>query len=276
MSQLSTKEIFIKDLFPYAVKAGDLLYKEHNIKVDPAFIVTHWAHETGYGSNKGFTQRNLAGLYAYETSPYGINGKTYDSIDSFVVDYVNVISNDRYKGIGSATNVTEFASALKAGGYASDSNYAYSANWTEGYNIANKYSNTEWLDEPLEDGTIGYYTVKDDNGKDVKIAITGDRFLTEENFTDYLKGDYITFDESGLNIKNDGSGKTTSLVGVPENYNLAKAIMSDLKFPFAIVLLFILLLFFLYAIFIKDTKIEATGERVVEAVVTKGVSEITK
>lgn len=135
---MNKKETFINDKIPYAKKASEQL-KDKGINIDYRYILAHWGHETGYGNNTGAKNNNLSGIFAYPSSPYGINGKKYTDLNDFVWDYVNVVSNKRYaSNINNTKNVTDFAKGLKAGGYASDPNYAYSGNWLEGFNIATK------------------------------------------------------------------------------------------------------------------------------------------
>lgn len=227
---MSKKENFISSVYPYAVKASDIL-KIQGIKVDPRFIASQWGHETGYGNNTGAKQNNLAGIYAYPSSPYGINGKSYNSLDDFVVDYASTLSNKRYaSGINGTTNVTDFARALKAGGYASDPNYAYSGNWIEGFNIATKISESG--------GSSGSGNI-----------------LNENIFNDYIidKDPLDTRDPLGL-----GSGSS----GVDDRSMLEK-IFDFVKLGFYQILIFILVALFLYASLIKGSDTEKLVGKVV-------------
>jgi hypothetical protein len=145
------KEDFITKVKPYAEVVGK------DLNIDPNFIVAQWSHETGYGTNTGSKNNNLAGYMAYVGSPYGINGKKFDSLSEFAGSYESLLKNQRYNGIFKASNVTEFAQALKNGGYAEDSNYAYQPAWVESYNISKKVSvnpATDVYEYMTEDGTV--------------------------------------------------------------------------------------------------------------------------
>lgn len=259
------KEKFLLDVYPYAIKAGQ------SLNVDPAFIATHWAHESGYGSNKGFKNNNLAGLYAYDSSPYGLIGKSYDSMDSFVGDYVSILQNKRYN-LSGVTDITSFAQALKNGGYASDPNYAYSDNWTEGFNLTQVIKNITMLDKPLENGTTGYYNVVGDDGENIKVPIIGRKQIGFKDIKDVLLGDYVSF-ENGIEIKNNiNGGSSTPLIDTTNS--TVDEVLNGLKLPFVIVVLIVLLMFFLYAIFIKGSDTEKNIQRAGMALATDGMSEV--
>lgn len=114
------RQEFIKTISPYAEKASDIL------GIPAEWIAAHWAHETGYNIN---AKNNLAGIWAYPSSPYGITGKSYTNLDQFTGDYVKTLQNVRYLPALKANDVWGFAKGLKAGGYASDPNYAYAKTW---------------------------------------------------------------------------------------------------------------------------------------------------
>jgi hypothetical protein len=135
---------FINTVKPYAEK----VQKDTGINAD--YVVAHWAHETGYGSNTGFKQNNLSGYMAYSGSPYGINGKSFSSLNDFVSAYENLLTSNRYKDVKNATSVTDFAKILSAGGYAQDTDYAYAPTWQEASTLASG-STYEYM---TEDGTV--------------------------------------------------------------------------------------------------------------------------
>lgn len=120
-----SQQTFLTSTKSYAERAAAAL------KLPVEWVQAHWAHETGNGTNTGTTRNNLAGLYAYPGSRYGINGKAYDNLDSFTTDYIKTMSQPNFSGIHTASNVTEFATALKTGGYASDPAYTKAAIWQE-------------------------------------------------------------------------------------------------------------------------------------------------
>lgn len=137
---------FINKVKPYAQKVGK------DLNINPDYIVAHWAHETGYGSNTGFKQNNLAGYMAYSGSPYGINGKPFRDLGEFSVAYESMLKNKRYAGIYNANSPQEFAQALKNGGYAEDSNYSYHATWNEAYKLSSGVSAPDDFNFVTEDG----------------------------------------------------------------------------------------------------------------------------
>lgn len=125
MATNSNKLNFLYTMLPYAQQV------QTDTGANAVNVLSQWAHETGYGTNTGAKNNNYAGLYAYSGSPYGGSGKKYNSINDFLTDYEATISNSRYRGALTASNPTQFAKALKAGGYASDPNYASASTWTE-------------------------------------------------------------------------------------------------------------------------------------------------
>lgn len=121
-----TKEEFIKAVQPYADKAGAAL------GVPGSWVAAQWAHETGYKLN---SNNNLAGLYAYPTSPYGPSGKRYGDLNQFTAAYIATVSNSRYTAAREANDVWDFARELQKAGYASDLNYGYAKTWGEATGI---------------------------------------------------------------------------------------------------------------------------------------------
>lgn len=261
MADKVTKENFIASVYPYAKKSADIL-KVKGINVDPLWITAQWSHETGYGTNAGAKQNNLAGMWAYPSSPYGINGKSYQSLDDFVIDYTNTLSNDRYSGIRTAENVTDFASGLKAGGYATDVNYAYAGTWTEAIDIAEdlqKYNSTvageggstkvNWWD---------LYRVDPKTGQKVKVS-----------WKDFFLGTTIENTDEGVVIRDNTKldtdpSKDQTLVGVDEDW------MSIVKLGIFQFMIFVLVLFFLYGSLVKGSTVDDLAKAGVK-IATKGM-----
>lgn len=266
MANKTTKENFIASVFPYAQKSADIL-KTKGITVDPLWITAQWAHETGYGQNTGSKYNNLAGMYAYNGSPYGINGKQYESLDDFVVDYSTTLSNKRYSGIDGAGSVTAFASALKAGGYATDPNYAYANTWTEAVEIGKtlqKYNSTVAGESGSEEVKwYDLYRIDPTTGKKVKVSWK-DFFLgptvetktNEDGSTDWVIRDNTKLDSDPT--------KDTTLLSAEENW------FDLVKLGFFQFLLFILVLFFLYGALIKGSTIDDIAKAGVKTV-SKGM-----
>lgn len=131
-----TKEDFMNKIKPYAELAGARL------QIDPALIASQWALESGYSIT---SNNNLAGIYAYPNSPYGITGKSYPNLLSFTTDYANTLLNPRYKNAIKVAQETDdpvkFAEALKSAGYASDPKYDQSPVWKEAFNLYKHGSN---------------------------------------------------------------------------------------------------------------------------------------
>lgn len=245
------KEDFIKSVYPYAVKSADIL-KVKGITVDPRYIVSQWAHETGYGGNTGAKYNNLAGIYAYPNSPYGINGKKYESLDDFVVDYTTTLSNKRYSAINGAGSVTEFASGLKAGGYATDPNYAYSGNWTEAFNIATNIggSSTDTITTAGDPPKWYQLWRYDSNGNKVVIP-----------WKDFFLGTTIEFDEGVKVVDNtkldEDPTKETPIIETEAGW------MDLVKLGFFQFLIFVLVLFFLYGALLQGSTVDKLGKKVI-------------
>lgn len=117
-----SKSQFLNDIAPYAEKASN------SLGIPASWIAAHWAHETGYKINQ---RNNLAGIWAYPTSPFGIAGKSYTDLEQFTNDYIKLLQNGRYSQALKADSVNGFAAGLKAGGYASDPKYAFAKTWGE-------------------------------------------------------------------------------------------------------------------------------------------------
>lgn len=88
-------------------------------------IFAQWEHETGKFKNRGATDlNNLGGMRMPGTSEY----RKFGSMGEFASAYEKLLESSRYtsQGINQATNVEQFAHALKLGGYYEDSESNYS------------------------------------------------------------------------------------------------------------------------------------------------------
>lgn len=108
-----------------AKKAGEQL------GVSAAAILGQWGNETGWGKSIIPGTNNLgnikdfsgAGVKAKDNQTGSLDAyKTYASLDDFVASYVSLIKR-KYKDAVGAKTAAEFATALKAGGYAEDKHY---------------------------------------------------------------------------------------------------------------------------------------------------------
>lgn len=124
---------FLAKVLPGAIKG----YAKYNIL--PSLTLAQAALESGWG--KSGIGNNMFGIKAgsswtgktqlvWTTEEYnGVKQKVqakfrdYDSIDDAVLDHAEVLSADRYAAVRTAKNYKEAAEAVKAGGYATDSEY---------------------------------------------------------------------------------------------------------------------------------------------------------
>ncbi|HWK51753.1 MAG TPA: flagellar assembly peptidoglycan hydrolase FlgJ [Steroidobacter sp.] len=138
----SSKEDFVKQMWPHAQRAGQAL------GVDPSALVAQAALETGWGravpSHASGSSFNLFGIKAgssWEGATANVPTLEFEEgvavrkvarfrayatpADSFN-DYARLIGNNpRYENVrGAGGDVATFASALQEGGYATDPNYA--------------------------------------------------------------------------------------------------------------------------------------------------------
>jgi flagellar protein FlgJ len=138
----TSKEDFVKMMWPHAQRAGQAL------GVDPSALVAQAALETGWGrAVPGHTSGSSFNLFGIKAGS-GWEGATanvptlefedgvavrkverfraYDSPADSFNDYARLIGNNpRYENVrGAGGDVATFASALQEGGYATDPNYA--------------------------------------------------------------------------------------------------------------------------------------------------------
>ncbi|MBM0108309.1 flagellar assembly peptidoglycan hydrolase FlgJ [Steroidobacter sp. S1-65] len=138
-----SKEDFVRMMWPHAQRAGSAL------GVDPSALVAQAALETGWGRavpthSSGSSSYNLFGIKAgtsWEGATASVptlefeDGVAVRKVERFRAyaspadsfnDYARLIGNNsRYENArGAGSDVASFASALQAGGYATDPNYA--------------------------------------------------------------------------------------------------------------------------------------------------------
>lgn len=97
--------------------------KQTGVSAD--LIYAAFAHETGNFTNRGSRElNNLAGINV--PGGHGQDYQKFDSLQAFGNRYAQLLNSPRYAGVKNAKNADEYAAALKAGGYYSDSesNYA--------------------------------------------------------------------------------------------------------------------------------------------------------
>lgn len=131
MANIFDKLTFIDSVKLAAQKAATAL------AIPVEYVVAQWAHETGYKLNSNL---NLAGIYAYPTSPYGPSGKSYNSLDEFVTDYITTLQQSRYSTALKQSDAVSFAKELRLAGYAEDSEYEKANTWTEAVSLLKQYS----------------------------------------------------------------------------------------------------------------------------------------
>jgi hypothetical protein len=257
---LNNREVFIASVFPYAKKSADILKINKGITIDPLWITAQWAHETGYGQNKGAKQNNLAGLWAYPNSPYGTSGKVYNTLDDFVVDYTTTLSNKRYSGISTAQNVTDFASALKAGGYATDPNYAYAGTWTEAVKIGESLKTNQAQADPLN--WYDLYRIDPATGEKVKVSWKNFFLGTTIENTKNEDGSSSWVVKDNTKLDSDPT-KEQSLINFEGDWT------NQIAYALLVVMIFVLVLFFLYGSLLKGTPVDdlvKTGRKAVTGI----------
>jgi murein DD-endopeptidase MepM/ murein hydrolase activator NlpD len=100
----------------------------------PALAAAQWALESGYGSAKS-GKNNVFGIKGpgttVQTKEQGASGlysttasfRNYNSTVESAQDYIRLLSDSRYRAVGSAATPRQAAQAVKDAGYATDANY---------------------------------------------------------------------------------------------------------------------------------------------------------
>ena len=112
--------------------------------ISPDILYAQWAHETGNFTNRGATQlNNLAGIKLPGSDEY----RSFASLQDFGNYYNSLLHSSRYSSALGAKSIDQFASALKQGGYMSDTlnNYErgmrrYTPSSSTGANVNNSVS----------------------------------------------------------------------------------------------------------------------------------------
>lgn len=147
----TTKEQFVKDLYPYAVYAGE------KRGVNPLYILSQWAYESGYGGATKWSSwaknYNYAGANVYagaKTPPqWGANKKgtnLFTSPQEFTDYWLKYIlgakgSSSYFNqsggtGIDKAQNVQQYAQAMLKGGYVGKGDPVGQRNYVSGLTSA--------------------------------------------------------------------------------------------------------------------------------------------
>ncbi len=135
-----SQEQFVTDI-RFAAKAVAA-----ELGIDPDFIVAQAALETGWGQHvmhdgHGNNSHNLFGIKARDSSesalmieslevkdgiasPVKSALRMYEDYETALQDYARLLQEPRYQGAQSADSIQMFANSLKAGGYATDPDYA--------------------------------------------------------------------------------------------------------------------------------------------------------
>ncbi len=87
---------------PYAVQAGNAL------NVSPQIIIDQWGAESGYGTNSGAANNNVAGIMVPGTTTQA----SYSSPASFVTAYVNTIANNFPSAENAGNSLSSFVAGL--------------------------------------------------------------------------------------------------------------------------------------------------------------------
>jgi len=123
--ELASKLHFINTIKNYAAQAAN------ELGIPTEWVIAHWALETGYTLN---ANNNLAGLYAYQGSPFGSSGKSYPSLEDFTMAYVALLKSNRsYASALHASSIADYAKQLGLAGYAGleGAGYADHETWSE-------------------------------------------------------------------------------------------------------------------------------------------------
>ena len=242
---------FLKKILPGAIKG----YAKYNIL--PSLTLAQAALESGWG--KSGIGNNVFGIKAgsswtgktqlvwtHEQNSSGVSTKIqakfrdYDSIDDAVLDHAEVLSADRYEAVRTAKNYKEAAAAVKAGGYATDTQYVSKIVGTIEKNNLNAWDDPKYKDL-VDFKSVGSSVARGDAKKVIEFAETwldkSNRYVFGGGRTeaDIKAGRFDCssfcrhiFDQAGHSIMgHDGLwGSTDTLIS---NKNLKKVSTKDLK-----------------------------------------------
>lgn len=121
---MSYKDTYVAKMTPYAKKASSSLNIPYQV------ILTQWAHETGYGTSALVKRgsNNHAGIKSSSRGKDFVSGQYsgYNSLDSFVRDYVRVMNlsyYDKVRSTGSTGDINKTIDALHESPWAEDTKY---------------------------------------------------------------------------------------------------------------------------------------------------------
>ncbi len=125
-----TKDVLARKIHFINTVKNDAAQAADELGIPTEWVIAQWALETGYTLN---ANNNLAGLYAYQGSPFGPSGKTYSSLEAFTNDYVvSLKSNSSYASALHASSIVDYAKQLGLAGYAQEgADYANNETWSE-------------------------------------------------------------------------------------------------------------------------------------------------
>lgn len=111
---------FMSSMSGYAMTAGAALGMPYQV------ILAQWAHESAYGtSDLANRAKNFAGIKYNDNADFKSGSYAgYNSIPSFVQDYIRVMRLPYYNGVRNADGIRETIEELGKSPYAEDKSYA--------------------------------------------------------------------------------------------------------------------------------------------------------
>ena len=113
----ASQKSFLNSVLPYAQKAATTL------GVPTTAVLAQVALETGYGTSSAYKSKNNVAGINLPGSQTGTNYQSYSSPSSSFGALTSLVQN-RYPSAMNQNSVSGYASALQAGGYATDPAYA--------------------------------------------------------------------------------------------------------------------------------------------------------
>jgi flagellum-specific peptidoglycan hydrolase FlgJ len=114
-----SKQSYIEKMRPYAIKASN------GTGLPVELILAQWGHETGWGTSSVSKRANNHGGIKYTSHADYQSGAYagYNSLNSFVQDYIRVMNLSYYKDVRAAGSLEEKVTALDKSPYAEDPRY---------------------------------------------------------------------------------------------------------------------------------------------------------
>lgn len=115
-----SKDSFFSEMQGYAMTAGAVLGMPYQV------ILAQWAHESSYGSSDlAVRAKNFAGIKYNDNADFKSGSYAgYNSIATFVKDYIRVLQLPYYNEVRNAGGIKETIQALGRSPYAEDTSYA--------------------------------------------------------------------------------------------------------------------------------------------------------